>query len=370
MINVLMVVTQLVATDGVASFAMNYFKRLDHSKIHMDFAVYQTCSILQEYEDAITKHGCAIYKLPPIYQLKEHYKACERIFQSSKYDVVHDNSLFITYPLMAVAKKINIPVRILHSHNSKMGETKYKEFRNKALLPILKRTATDYAACSPKAGRAMFGKKNFSFVPNVIDVERFKYKKDIRDKVRSDCNISDQFVICTVGRIAAQKNPFFAMDVIEEVIRIDSNVQFWWIGDGPLEEKVKEYTRGKNLENNVIFWGARYNVNDILQGADVFFLPSFFEGLPLCALEAQSSGLFCVVSSELPKEVVLCQQLVRFVDLDMPKKYWSEQLLSEKKSSYERTKAYIQAKSSIFSDSKSGDNLYSLYKNLIKSKEC
>lgn len=52
-----------------------------------------------------------------------HSGECRRILREGKYDIIHDNSLVLTIPIMIAAKLDKIPVRILHSHASELGET-------------------------------------------------------------------------------------------------------------------------------------------------------------------------------------------------------------------------------------------------------
>ena len=156
-IKVLMLVPNLRVSNGVTSYAMNYFRNLNHKNIKMDFAVYRKRE--NPYEEEINAAGSNIFLLPSVKkEFPAHIKACLDLIKNGQYDVIHDNSMLITYPMMKIAKKY-VPVRILHSHNSKLGETIKKEKRNKRFLPFLLHQANAYAACSDLAAKAMFGDK-------------------------------------------------------------------------------------------------------------------------------------------------------------------------------------------------------------------
>jgi hypothetical protein len=101
--------------------------------------------------------------------------------REGQYDVIHDNSLLITYPIMLTAKH-NIRVRILHSHNTKLGDTTQKEIRNRAFISFLLRTCNYFSACSSIAGEKLFGQRPFTVLPNVIDPSLFKYNEEVREK--------------------------------------------------------------------------------------------------------------------------------------------------------------------------------------------
>ena len=101
----------------------------------------------------------------------KHYRECKRIIRAGQYDVIHDNSLLITLPLMLAGVR-DVKYRILHSHSTKLGEDNKREFRNRMLLPLLIATSNRYAACSTEAGNKMFRNRKFEIIPDVIDVAR------------------------------------------------------------------------------------------------------------------------------------------------------------------------------------------------------
>lgn len=66
--------------------------------------------------------------------------------------------------------------------------------------------------------------------------------------------------------------------------------------------ELKKLIDNDNNIDNVIFAGAVTNVPDYLSAMDVFVLPSRFEGLPMCALEAQVNGLYTIISDKVSDE--------------------------------------------------------------------
>ena len=195
-----MLVPNLRVSNGVTSFVMNYFNDLDHQKVQMDFALYSDRET--PYYETVRKAGGKVFILPDLKKPSAHIRACRRILSEGHYDIVHDNTLHISIPMMWCAKRAGVPVRILHSHNSKMGETPIKALRNKTFLPVLRSLATDYAACSQLAGRAMFGDREFTVIPNVIQTEKYHFDPNVRERVRQSMNAQDKFVVGTVGRLA------------------------------------------------------------------------------------------------------------------------------------------------------------------------
>ena len=359
---VLMLVPDLQVANGVASFVMNYLQNLDHNAVQMDIVSYRKGT--SPYYSEVKSFGGNVYFLPSIKNLPLHIKMCNQILNEGQYDFIHDNTLHISIPMMICAKRMGVPVRILHSHSSKLGETPWKNFRNKLFLPFLKAQMTDAFACSELAGRAMFGNKPFTVVPNVIDVDRFKFDPYTRERVRTEMGCTDKYIIGSVGRLSPQKNPFFAMDVFRAVHERMPNAEYWWIGTGIMDEEVKAYADKLGLHDCVRFLGSRSDVNELYQAMDVFFMPSRFEGLGIACIEAQASGLNCVVSTELPSEVNVTEQ-VQFVSLRCDIETWAEKIVDVITKKRREDSCYEQIINSPFYCKASDDYLTEIYSAIV-----
>lgn len=174
--------------------------------------------------------------------------------------------------------------------------------------------ATNYFACSEHAGEWLFGKRvlkegKITVIKNAIDVDKFKYDAIMRDKMRKKLGVKDKIVFGHVGRFAKQKNHDFLIDVFFDIYQKRKDVVLLLIGEGSLEEKIKEKVKEKKLDDVVKFLGTKENVNDYMQAMDIFLFPSLYEGLGIVLVEAQCSGLMCVASTEVPKEVELTQNI-------------------------------------------------------------
>lgn len=107
---VLMFVVNLRASNGVTSFVMSYFRKLDPTKVQMDFVLMN--DVPSPYYDEITERGSKIFILPSINNVYHHYQKCKKILRDGNYDVVCDNHLTKSIPMMHAAKKCGVPVRI------------------------------------------------------------------------------------------------------------------------------------------------------------------------------------------------------------------------------------------------------------------
>lgn len=121
-IRVLFLVGNLRPSNGVTSFVMTYFRNIDHNKFVIDFALLN--DVKTPYYKEIKDLGGKIYILPPIKKIGSHLKRCKQILESEDYQIIHDNLLLSSIPMMYRAYKRKIPVRILQSHNTKLSSIK------------------------------------------------------------------------------------------------------------------------------------------------------------------------------------------------------------------------------------------------------
>ena len=189
-----------------------------------------------------------------------------------------------------------------------------------------------YLACSKVASEFMFGEKlkyqsKAIIIPNAIDMDRFKYNSFVRNAKRKELGIREkQLTICHVGRLSMQKNPYGMLDIFKEVLEKEENALLLSVGTGELEDEIKKYAKEIGVSEKVKFMGKRTDVEEVLQASDVFFLPSFYEGLPIVAIEAQTAGLYCVLSKNITREVDITGN-VRFLDIEEQLSEWADVII-------------------------------------------
>ena len=142
---------------------------------------------------------------------------------------------------------------------------------------------------------------------------------------------------------------------------------YWWIGNGKLEKEVELYIRKKHAEKYIFLLGRKENVPDYYQAADLFFLPSKFEGLPVTGIEAQAVGLPMVVSDTVTNEMVYTD-LVDYVSIASPLSAWSDHLQAALSRNVRREAYAEQLKASLFSDVKCVERLMGIYQRMLDGK--
>ena len=209
-------------------------------------------------------------------------------------------------------------------------------------------------------------KNKVKILNNAIDTSKFSYNLEIRNKIREHEKLEDKFVVGHVGRFVNQKNHSFLLKIFYEIHKADENSVLMLLGDGPLRESIKEEARDLGLENSVRFLGIKENVNEYMQAMDVFLLPSFYEGLPVVGVEAQTAGLRCIFSTNVTKEAKLTDN-VEYLDLDDGEKVWAEVALKSKNFDRKNTASIIIKKG--FDIKYEAKKLEDYYLGLVKDKK-
>ena len=75
------------------------------------------------------------------------------------------------------------------------------------------------------------------------------------------------------------------------------------------------------ISDSVMFLGQKEEAYKYYQIFDCLIFPSLYEGLGLVAIEAQCSGLKCICSKNVPKEVDITGN-VEFLSLEDDKSFW------------------------------------------------
>lgn len=297
---------------GLETMLMNYYRAIDRRVVQFDFLTHRPWE--GAYDEEIRSLGGKVFYAPRLYpqNLPSYYKYMSSFFATHpEYRILHSHIDAMSYYPLKAARRSGIPVRIAHSHNTKIDMDLKLPIKHYALKSIQK-VANYNCACGIAAGNFMFGDKQFKVIRNAIDLERFAYNVQIREKVRNDLNIQGNLVIGHVGRYCRVKNQMFLLDVFREVLMRNKSSILLLIGKGQYEHKIREKARALGIEDQICLLIDRSDVDRLYQAMDVFVLPSLFEGLPVVSIEAQACGLPCVVSDEISPEVNLTSSVQQF----------------------------------------------------------
>lgn len=324
-------ILQRMEAGGTQALLMNIYRNIDREKVQFDFLVMYPEKYF--YDDEIVSLGGKVYystvrKDKNVFKFQNQLK---KLINENGYKIVHAHTYSIGYFALRTAKKCGVPVRIAHSHNNKT--TRDKNFIAKKILQkIYTIHANELFACSKEAGEYLYGKKEFRVIKNAIDLKKYKNAAKNRNKKREELGVKkDAFLVGNIGRLHAQKNQLFLIDIFAAIKQQKSDSKLLLIGDGPLKNKLEEKAKLLDVDKDVIFLKNRKDIPELLSAIDVFVLPSLFEGLGIVAIEAQAAGLPVILSDGVSKEAIVTNN-AKVLSLKKTVKEWARQILSSKAS--------------------------------------
>ena len=325
---------------GAEAMIMNLYRKMDRSRVQLDFMVHTQDHCL--FDDEIKQLGGHIYRVPrfKVYNFFSYKRAWKQFFKKHpEHRVIHGHMGATAAIYLHEANKAD-RFTIAHSHSAGKIETA-KDILYKIFSWPTRFVSKQFFGCSTEAGIARYGNKvvqgpQYKNFPNAIDLDKFNYREEVRTRLRNEFMVSPkQPLIIHVGRLTAAKNPEMILKVFKEIVKQDTNAICLWVGTGELEEKYKGLIKTAGLEDRIRMTGVRSDIPELLQAADAFLFPSLWEGLPVSVIEAQATGLPCVIADTISKEVEV-SPLVEWHSLAESPEQWAERCLQLAKSSMQK----------------------------------
>jgi len=323
----------LMNRGGAETMIMNLYRNIDRTKVQFDFV--ENDDGPAAFDDEILSLGGRIYRCPR-YRGKNHFtytKWWHSFFKSHKneYPIIHGHIGSTAAIYLSIAKQYGA-YTIAHSHSADNSSTLYRAFAYPTRY-----IADHFFACSKNAGISRYGKKvgnNTALcqvLNNAVDTQKFCYNADVRCRIRQALSLAENtLVIGHVGRFVEAKNHLFLIEIFSEIRKRHTGAVLLLVGDGKLRPQIEATIAEKHLENAVIMTGLKAEVWDYYQAMDVIVMPSFYEGLPVSLVEAQTAGLPCCVSDTVSRESAITD-LVRFRPLNDGADQWAAWVLAHAK---------------------------------------
>lgn len=348
-----------LSSGGVESFILSFFNEINSAREYDKYIITHNApsKVAQEKFENL---GFKIFIVPSKKEsIFNNIKSLNKIMKDNKFDIVHSHMAKSNFIIMKLAKKNNVPIRIAHSHQSMSINGTLKKMTYKILQFLNRRYANIFLGCSEAALIYGFGEEILSdkysstVIHNAIDLKKFKYNSLYRKELREKYNISEnQILIGSIGRYTFQKNQLFLLEVVKKIVEKNRDFKLLLIGEGELKNDYLEYIKNNKLEQNIILEQPQNDIYKYYSAFDIFAFPSRFEGLGIVVIEAQASGLSCIVSKNVPIDVKI-SDLIDYVDIDSIEK-WYDKIVNFKKNSNRN-----------YDLSKSDYNIKNEYKKLI-----
>ncbi|SNR76127.1 glycosyltransferase [Lutibacter flavus] len=176
----------------------------------------------------------------------------------------------------------------------------YKYYLMKGLLKIIFLRANKIIAISQVVKNELIANfklnaSKITILHNPINIDEFQLKKEKNKFYSTSKNLN----FCTVSRLINSKRVDLVIDLFFKLLKFFPESKLHIIGEGDNKEKLIEKIYDLNIQKNVVFYGNVSNVNSILTKCDVFIFASLYESFGNVVLEATSSGLPVVYTSNL-----------------------------------------------------------------------
>tara|TARA_B100000035_G_C20988862_1_gene549217 strand:+ start:319 stop:1479 length:1161 start_codon:yes stop_codon:yes gene_type:complete len=127
-----------------------------------------------------------------------------------------------------------------------------------------------------------------------------------KEPIDNNFKIKKNEYFLSIGRLTKQKNFIFLIKCFSKLIKDHENIKLAIIGVGEEENKIKNFIKNYNLEQNVILLGYQNNVHKFLKNCKAFILSSLWEDPGFVLIEAMATNCL-VLSSDCPngpKEII------------------------------------------------------------------
>ena len=306
-------------SGGIESFLTNVLLRMDRTGLEVDIVAAELRESV--FTEQLREAGVRFYELSgSLNRIARNSRLLQGIFEERKYDVFHLHAYqALSFRYLRQAKRCGIPVRIAHSHNTALRKSRGRWLKlrvHQAARFFLTGSATHLWACSKQAAEFLFSsktlrEKGYRFIPNGIEVERFRFNSEAREQIRKELHCESKLVIGNVGRLCYQKNQAFLLEAFAEVHGKQPDSVLLLVGEGEDRPMLEEQAERLGIREATIFYGTCGQVERLYWGMDVFAFPSRFEGLGIAAVEAQAAGLPVLCSEEVPEEALFTRQAKR-----------------------------------------------------------
>lgn len=238
------------------------------------------------------------------------WKKVKKFITEQRIDIVHVHGTRANTNVLWAARNLGLPVvYTVHGWSFHDGlHPLSKRLRIAAEKFITRKTQVNICVSESnrQTGIKAFNGFNSIVVRNGVNLQKFNPDAVYPD-LRAAYNIpADKMLICYIARMTYQKDPVSMVRAFATALKRVPHLQLLMIGDGELKTAAMNAATELKVDKQVIFDGFRQDVPAVLQAADIYCLPSLWEGFPIGVLEAMAMGK-AVIASDVDgtKEAIL-----------------------------------------------------------------
>lgn len=309
---------------------MKISRVLPPEEYQMDFIISEPGGC---YTDEVLRRGGRIHTIPMrTKDLPGALGGIRRIVRENGYDcVLKLGETSIAAADLIAARLGGAKWLSMRSCNAGVIASRPMQLLHPLLRPLLNGFADVKLAPSMLAAEFTFGKRTahrqVQLLHNGVDLEVFRFDEGWRAGIRREFGLEDRLVVGHVGRFHRQKNHPFLLEVFSRIHGRRPDAVLLLVGSGEDQQQTQELVRSMGLEDAVRFTGPRFDIPKLLSAMDVFVFPSFFEGMPNTVIEAQATGLPCILADTITPEADLTG-LLTYLPLSVSPDEWADRAIA------------------------------------------
>lgn len=352
-------------------------EKMDREKIQFDFLVHTKAEeLLDAKVKALGGRKVVLFEQEATLRTVNVFRIVRnlwKILSTKEYRVFHIHcSTGFGLVHAAVARWAGVPVVVTHIHNSSFsgGHIFLRKACHLLCKLLFSHAPTDRVACSAAAAGFLYSKRivengQYMLLKNGIDCDRFRFRQDVRDRLRKELNWNDKVILLNVGRLEDQKNQRFLMDVFKRLSEESDDYRLLIVGRGALRDELIRHAQELGISSKLCMVDYSDRIEDYYFAADAFVFPSIEEGLGIAAIEAQASGLPVIASDGVPREASVTDRMT-FVPLADSAETWAKAVASAEVAA-DRTVYADAVRESGYDIARSAAQLQDFYEDKLRS---
>lgn len=218
----------------------------------------------------------------------------KKFIEANNIQLVHAHGTRANSNVFWGTKKLGLPlVYTIHGwsfHDDQQSLIKKIRVMGEQLLTKKSDVNISVSASNQQTGKRYFPSFDSVVVNNGIDQMKFDPSRSFRD-VRAELGIpKDVTLVLFVARFIHQKQPLKLISAFAKAVKQNPSLRLLMVGSGDQEVQAHDMVKQLGITDQVVFAPFRQDVPDVLAAADIFVLPSLWEGLPIGLLEAMAMG--------------------------------------------------------------------------------
>jgi glycosyltransferase involved in cell wall biosynthesis len=209
-------------------------------------------------------------------------------------DLIHAHGTRAASNILWAARSLRIPV-IYTVHGWSFHQDQSPLVRNIRIQGekyIVSRTALNISVSvsNQQSGKEYMKDFKSVVINNGIDQNKFNPARSFKN-IRKELGIAENgLLVLFIARFTSHKQPLALIEAFKQALPAQPRMHLLMVGEGDERPAAEALIAQHGLQDHITLEGFRQDVPDILAAADIFVLPSLWEGLPIGLLEAMAMG--------------------------------------------------------------------------------